>query len=177
MDDSEEGKASDVKSGDAKEGRVSDQKPKVQWYRCGERDPCESGGSWLTIVPGPKMGVSQSHFSNGEWGPNAPSHWAAIVDEEPSDDPPVELSWIKSSDQLPAQPEGVFTVVWARAKVLRLATFDGCVWRRVDEVGDEGIICEPDWWASPHAAGGLQCGRPSTDYYLPPASGPGGRRR
>ena len=47
--DSEEGKASDVKSGGAKEGRVSDQKPKVQWYRSSERDPSEDGDSPLTI--------------------------------------------------------------------------------------------------------------------------------
>ena len=140
---------------------MSDQKPKVQWYRCGECDPAEDG-FWLTFVPGGKLGIGQSQFNNGVWGPDAPSHWAAIV-EEPSGDSPFEFVWVKASDELPRKPQGVFTVVWARANVLRLVTFDGCVWRRVDEVGDKSIICEPDWWASPLFAGGLQCGRPSTD--------------
>ena len=138
---------------------MSDQKPKVQWYRCDECDP-PTNGYKLTVSPidVPRLGlflppstvVGPLFFRDGNWrifegdmhNRMKPSHWAAIVDEEPVGTFQFKFDWVEASDHPPAEHGGV---VWARGRELRLALFDGSKWR--EHAGYEKIEL-PDWWAS-----------------------------
>ena len=140
---------------------MSDQKPRVQWYRCGEDDP-ETNGYKLTVspieVPGfgpflpPVVVVAPLFFEDGKWwifdgdahNSMKPSYWAAVVDEEPVGTFQFKFDWIKACDCPP--PEG--GVVWARGCELRLAVFDGSKWLEHPRYRK---IEPPDWWATPRA--------------------------
>lgn len=128
---------------------MSDQKPRVQWNRCGDCDPGEEGYK-LTIDE--KGRLVEHYHTRGEWrlsphdtmNPCSPSSWAAVIDEVPSGDPPFEFDWVKSSDRLPPNGDGgTVRVVWTNSSVLRIASFDGFRWWISD--GDD--VGAPDWWA------------------------------
>lgn len=137
---------------------MPDQTPRVQWYRCGEHDP-ETNGYKLTVSPldvpqfglclTPDVVVAPLFFRDGNWwifegdmhNCMKPSHWAAVVDEEPVGTPQFKFDWIKACDHPP--PEG--GVVCARGRELRLALFDGSKW--LEHAGYREIE-PPDWWAS-----------------------------
>ena len=136
---------------------MSDQKPKVQWYRCDECDP-PTNVYKLTVSPFdvPRLGlflppstvVEPLFFGCGNWSifegdmhRMKPSHWAEIVDEEPVGIQ-FKFDWVKTCDRPPAEHGGV---VWARGRELRIALFDGSKWR--EHAGCKEIE-PPDWWAS-----------------------------
>ena len=142
---------------------MSDQKPKVQWCRCGECDP-ETNGYKLTVSPieVPRFGlflpssaiVVPLFFRDGNWWTfehdmhncTKPSHWAAIVDEEPVGTFQFKLDWVKACDHPP--PAGG-VVVWSSGHELRLALFGGSKWAELPGYRE---IEPPDWWASRRAA-------------------------
>ena len=103
------------------------------------------GGLFLS----PDVVVSPLFFRDGNWricecdeyNRMTPSHWAAIVDEEPAGTFQFKFDWIKASNH----PPPVGGVVWARGGELRLALFDGHKWREHPGYGE---IEAPDWWAN-----------------------------
>ena len=132
-----------------------DQEPKVQWHACDECDP-QTNGYKLTVSPlhvplfglflPPSTVVEPLFFGCGNWSifegdthnRMKPSHWAAIVDEEPV--------WHPVQVRLGQNLRSSAGRAWAcglgpRSRV-RLALFDGSQWW--EHAGCKGIE-PPDW--------------------------------